>query len=310
VDTYVNPTSLGLKAEISINLNHINSMGGSVYPRFRAQLQLKLTEESGRNAESIQAISLGSMTSEWFLANEKIGDGIPFLVNHEALTYRPYSDTIHLDVDIPPDTKRIEAIERFRAGKSLTSCLRFKISAMAFGQSGNNPTSNAYELRSTSSINGQITFTIPDTQWREKVLPELGYGKVIAIELPAVPIESVKSLEHSYKALEQAQKQFQLGHYDDAVGKCRVALDRFFEQVDKGDGSGKKIPKLKRSWETRLGESTYRWLDESLSAIKDAANKPHHSPNNHFDRLAAQMLMMVSTALISYAASYEGNGNE
>lgn len=137
---------------------------------------------------------------------------------------------------------------------------------------------------------------------REKVLPRLGYGKVMAIELPVISIESCKALEHSFKALEKAQRHFSYGMYDDAVGACRVALEQFFEPMDKGDGSGKTIPKLKKSWESQLGKASYEWLNTSISSIKDAANKPHHSANDHFDRFGAQMLLTVTTALISYAA--------
>jgi len=293
-----------LNIEVQVEGNNVQSNGGNLYPKLVVPLVFNVKGLKGDNCCSIQ---LGTIQSELVVAGQRVADSIPYQLNR--LVFECDQDE-HIYLEFPLDEHRLEWIEQQRNG-SMEGSLRLKVSCLTLGDGRGNQTNvNQPVFRDATTIHGDIPFTVADTQWREKVLPGLGYGKIIAIELPAVPIESVKSLEHSYKALEQAQKQFQLGHYDDAVGKCRVALDQFFEQVDKGDGSCKKIPKLKRSWETKLGESTYRWLDESLSAIKDAANKPHHSPNNHFDRLAAQMLMMVSTALISYAASYERNGNE
>jgi hypothetical protein len=209
-------------------------------------------------------------------------------------------------LEFPLDARRIEWIEQLRQG-SLAGSVRISIATLVLGQARvtRDEPPPPVVFREAVATNGEVPFTVSDTQWREKVLPMLGYGKVIAIELPAIPIESIQELDHSFKALTQAQKLFQIGHYDDAVAKCRTALEQFFELVEvaNSDGSKKKIPILKKSWETRLGQATYVWLNESLGAIKDAANKPHHSPNDHFDRLGAQMLIMITTALISYAAN-------
>ena len=303
---YINSTSLGVKAKAIVN--NISGTGGVTYPRLCMQLTFQLNEDNGHDCHQIQALVFGVFTAELNIGNEKIGDALPVSISRMGMTYHPYEDQQCVQVEVPLDPRRIEMMEQFRNGKSFTGYLRFSLGVNVFGfpRGPKDSFSDFVGLRDASKIDGQVSFTVPDTQWREQVLPGLGYGKVIAIELPAVPIESIQSLEHSFKALEQAQKQFQLGHYDEAVGKCRVALDPFFELVQKGDDPEKKIPKLKKSWETRLGESTYRWLDESLGTIKVASNKPHHSPNNHFDRLGAQMLMMVITALVSYAARQDG----
>jgi hypothetical protein len=125
------------------------------------------------------------------------------------------------------------------------------------------------------------------------------------IELPRVPIESCAALKDAFDALQQAQRLESQGLYDDAVGKCRVALEPFFELVEKVDPATKvktRVPILKTSWETKLGKATYDWLSASFRAIKDPANKPHHSPKSYFDQLDAQMVMNVTTALIAYAA--------
>ena len=296
-------TNSGLKVEASIKPENVSGHGGGVLPRLNFQVRLVIAEEKGWGQQQpVQAWSLGTLSGEFLVGSEKVADIRAYSIDRRMLGGQNYPIDVYINIEVQLDDRRIEWLELKRAGKSFEAKLRINLQVQIFGH---NPHTESFPcgLLDVSTIQGEIPFTVPDTHWRERVLPGLGYGKVMVVELPAVSLEACKALEHSYKALEKAQKQFAFGLYDEAVGSCRVALDHFFEQVDKGDGSGKTIPKLKKSWESRLGEATYQWLDSSLGAIKSEANKPHHSPNDHFDRLEAQMLMMITTALISYAAT-------
>ena len=293
----------GLKIESSFDVASINGIGGSIFPRLVFQVKLHVSDEvSWHLRDQIQAWSFGTLTGELLVGGyEKVGDIRTCSLNNMRLGNLNYPTDLYVNIEIPLDTKRIEWLEQRRAGKSFEAKISIDLQVQSFGFSRHTPQFPS-GLMDVSSIRGEIPFIVPDTQWRERVLPGLGYGKVIVVELPAVSLESCAALEHSFKALENAQKQFSLGLYDETAGSCRVALDQFFEQADKGDGSGKTVPKLKKSWEPRLGAATHQWLDAALGAIKDATNKPHHSPHNHFDRLGAQMLLMITTALVSYAA--------
>lgn len=298
-------TNSGLKVEASIRPDGVNGQGAEILPRLFFQVRLVINEEhSYGRQQPVQAWSFGVLTGELLIGSEKVADIRPYSINNRMLGGQNYSNEIYLNIEIPLDARRIEWLELKRAGKSFEATLRINLQVQSFGQ---NLHTRDFPcgLLEASTIQGDIPFTIPDTHWRERVLPGLGYGKVMVVELPAASLEACKALDHSYKALEKAQMQFALGLYDGTVGSCRVALDQFFEPAEKDDGSGKTVPRLKKSWERRLGEATYQWLDSSLGAIKAEANKPHHSPNNHFDRLEAQMLMMITTALISYAAAQE-----
>lgn len=293
----------GLQVEASFNVENIQGIGGSLLPRLYFQVKLKIDDEHGsRLREKIQAWSFTTLTGELVVGNcEKIADIKTCSLNGIRLATQNYPTDLLLNIEIPLDARRIEWLEQRRAGKSFGALLRIELLVQCFG-SNQHTLEFSSGLMEVSSIRGDIPFIVPDTQWREKVLSGLGYGKVMVVELPAISLASCAALEHSFKALENAQKQFSLGLYDETAGSCRVALDQFFESADKGDGSGKTVPKLKKSWEPRLGAATHQWLDDALGAIKDSTNKPHHSPHNHFDRLGAQMLLMVTTALVSYAA--------
>jgi hypothetical protein len=91
------------------------------------------------------------------------------------------------------------------------------------------------------------------------------------------------------------------------VAKCRVALDPFFELEKKvetigGEQTVSRVPVLRRSCETRLGQATYVWLSSALRAIKEAANPVHHSPSAHYDQLESQLILTNTTAFVAYVA--------
>lgn len=304
--------NIGLGVEATLNPEWVNGIGGATFPCLTFQVSIFVREEAGsRFAASTQAVSFGMLTGELFVGSDKIGDATPVSIDRAGMQYKPYQDEIHLTLEFPLDARRIEWLEQKRSGKSMEGRLKINLAVQVFGlpQNPSSPFASNVGLTTASNIQGEIPFTIPDTHWRERVLPALGYGKVIAIELPAIAMDACKALDHSFKSLEKTQHQFLLGDYDQTAGFCRMALDRFFQPADKGDGSGKTIPKLGKNWEAKLGKATYDWLDVAFSAIKADTNKSHHSPNNHFDRLGAQMLLIVTVALVSFAASeLEANG--
>lgn len=310
MSTPLNAINTGLKVEASVTVSNLTGLGEVVFPRLAFQVKLNLNEEvGGFQQNKVLGRLFGILTGELIIGSEKISDIKTYSVNRSVFSGQPYPIEESLNVEIPLDSRRIEWIERNRAGRSFEASLRIVLQVQIFW--GNSRSEDIpYGVPSVSTIQGDIPFTVPDTHWRERVLPGLGYGKVMVVELPAVSLESCKSLEHSFKALENAQKRFNLGLYDETAGSCRVALEKFFESADKGDGSGKIIPRLKKSWESCLGNATYQWLDSALGAIKTATNKSHHTPHNHFNRLGAQMLLTVTTALISYAAQYNATINE
>lgn len=154
-------------------------------------------------------------------------------------------------------------------------------------------------IKDHHTLEAKVPVVIPRSVWLERVLPQTGYGKIHIIELPVVPIEKCANLKASCDALRQAQELHKQGFYDEAVGKCRLALEPLFEENEA------KKKTLKRSWETRLGKVTYDWLNASFIVLKEPTNKAHHSPATYFDQLDAEMLLAVTTALVAYAAQAE-----
>ncbi len=199
-------------------------------------------------------------------------------------------------VAIPLDRVRLATLENQRNGGDMKLTFDFELSVdelVVLKRLNLGYNSVVWGLKDHHSISANhIQIVIPRSNWINQVLPATGYGKIHIIELPAIPIESSSQLRAAHSALLQAQEMYNQGFYDDTVGKCRLALEPFFEVNE-----AKKMI-LKTSWETRLGKATYNWLNEASIALKQPTNRPHHSPAMYFNRLAAQMLLAVTTAVV------------
>jgi hypothetical protein len=213
-----------------------------------------------------------------------------------------------IHVEIPLDRIRLATLERERKGGDLRLRLDFELFCDELFEVARAPVgypSPIWGIKEHHCLYLKAPVVISRSAWVQNVLPQTGYGKIHIIELPAVPIEKCANLKVSCDALCQAQEFHKQGHYDEAVGKCRLALEPFFEDSEQLAPNGGRKKVLKRSWETRLGKLTYDWLNASFIALKEPTNKPHHSPASYFDQLDAQMLLAVTTALVAYAAQFE-----
>ncbi len=292
-------------AEIDVDEARSLGAGGVAYPRLCVPACLHLRGVRGTGPADLAFTDLFAQL--WIAQDvDRIADALPLKIHtigsvawHQALDESFY-------LEFPLDAVRVAQLERLRNGGDLTFRLDLKLSAQEFG-----PPHEAKEdapvrctLRRLHRLTAQLVFTVPKSVWIEQVLPRLGYGMVHIIEFPAASLDSCAELAQSFQALHQAQELHKLGLYDDAVGKCRVALDKFFELADKTgeDGAKRRVPILKRSWEAKLGKDTYTWLDGTLGAIKQAANLAHHSPNAHYSQLDSQMILAITSAVVSYAA--------
>ena len=212
----------------------------------------------------------------------------------------------HIFLQIPIDHRRLAVINRLRKGGDVKMRLDFElmIDELFPLVDTKSPLRNiAWGFLYSQVVPRQMSLTILRSEWTDRVLAGTGFGKTYLLELPTIPLAKCKAVKASFDALQEAQKLEGEGYYNEAVAKCRIALEPFFEMVDKPDGAGRnmKVPALKASWELRLGKATYDWLNASLVAVKGAANKSHHLSSSSFEQTEAQMLLIVTSALVAYA---------
>lgn len=211
-----------------------------------------------------------------------------------------------VQLEIPMDRTRLALINRLRNGGDVT--LRFDLELLVdelveVARVPDTLRPSVWGLVERHHTQGKLTATIPRSTWLEQVLPGTEFAKVHIVELPAIPIDTCSDLKVSFDALQQAVKLEGMDFHNEAVAQCRIALEPFFETVQVPDGSGGTKPRrvLKAAWQTRLGQRTYDWLSGSFLAVNQATNQPHHPSSSGFDQMEAQMLLMITTALVSYA---------
>lgn len=288
------PTNSRFSIEVHIDTNNLSGNHEGCESILVINTSFKINAEHRWKENNAKIAHLGHVSGSLFMGNGLIAHAIPSSVNR---MYRyEYPDNFYISFQFQINQQQIEWIEKRRAGNDLSLTLDFHIATQIHSENG---------IFDAMDTNQRIEFTVPGRKWQEEHLPQLGFGKIISIEMPAIPLESIEENKHAYKALKKANDLFIHSYYNEAVGQCRLALEKFFEYVDAIDNNGKpkKIPQLKKSWQTKLGQTTYEWLNTTLGSLKDATNKPHHSPNSHFDRVGAHLVLMITTAVVTYAGS-------
>jgi hypothetical protein len=290
-------------ASLRLDESQVNGYGSPSAPRLMMQFQIDF---GATKIPANRRIDFRQFTSRLQFGNiyiEGVPSYTPLSLSERMPSYNGYS----VQVEFPTTPAVIAAIERERAGGNVKATVWAYLEYEDMRLVGNDPQDQQAQVwgvarRDRMQANGTAEFSA--SAWTTRVLPQVGYGVVHVLEFPAAPLEQYEGFADSFKALKQAQERHAAGLYDDAASKCRIALDKFFETVEVDDGKGgkKKRPKLKASWETRLGKATYEWLDNALGALKGATNTSHHSPNEHFDQLESQILIAITTSLVAYTA--------
>ena len=290
-------------AELDIDVSRLSGNGGADYPHLMWQLEMVLQPPR----TPLNDYAFRSATAQIYFANgPKIADARPISLHRIVHGYQTYAGSEYLNWEFPLDAHRVEVIERQRQGGSLQFRLDIQIQLDEFGALPAHAESQRPPLWGLTNVHWmtlQEPFQVTQTDWIERVLPNLGYGKVHIVEFPAASLDACAALAQSFKALKQAEEKHRLGFYDDAAGKCRLAIEPFFDHEPAASHpESRKIPVLKKHWETKLGKATHDWLKATLGSIKEAANPPHHSPNEHSSQLDSQMILAVTTAVVAYIA--------
>src|SRR5579859_3384432 len=289
-------------AEVAIETNGINGIGGAQSPALAVTLQVlfRCPKDPGTTINFRELRCRVSPFEGTYFALS-----LPVYLNYR-LTPGTESSGNSVYMEIPLDQRRLALLNRLRKGGDVKLRLDLELLAdelVEIARPQNPPGTSIWGLKEHHRMFSKVPAEIPRSKWIEQVLPQTEFAKIHILELPAIPLESCAAMKAAFDALQHAYKLESQGFYDDAVAKCRVALEPFFERAEIIDDKGekRKVPILKSSWQTQLGRVTYDWLNAALIAMKRAADEPHHLSSSSFGQLEAQMLLAVTTSLIAYA---------
>jgi hypothetical protein len=295
--------SIGQYQFITLRLDDaaVNGYGAAVAPRLLLQPYLDISFPTMGPGRKIELLRLSARLE---FGEQLFVDALPAVLSVGVSTSHPVLPNYVVTLEFPMSAAIVGALERLRKGGNLKASFSATLEFQDLRLAGGSFPNETWVIAARHIQFATAHAEFPSSAWVTRVLPSLGYGVVHVIELPAVPLQKNAKFADAFQALEQARDRHAAGLYDDAAAKCRIALEQFFETVEVPDEKERlrKVPRLKKSWETRLGKATYEWLNSDMCAVRFGANPTHHSPHNHFDQLESQLLLAVTVALVTYVA--------
>lgn len=259
-------------------------------------VSVKFEHPGGQN-EKLQLLGAGA---KLYAAQKSIPIGETWQPNSWFLRE---NEPFHLHFSIPVTAEIIEKIEQSRKGNIhfLLECtLQLgKYEPISLAGQGNQRIEKHFMTEAITGSNGQVKFEIEQSQWVNKILYSWKLNQTSLIELPSYTNVVPDEYQESRDELDEALRYFNNGDYDKAVGHCRAALEPFKRKMNELKAHIKSTHDFE--WMNDISEATEKWLDTMLRQTFHFAAKTHHAPSiGHFDRADAQIITMVTTAIIGY----------
>jgi hypothetical protein len=287
----------GTVQEFSIYIDQIKGTGGPDYPCLTVPIKFDFLPISDQHRTF--GFEVPILRGELYATNTRFKCSEQIVIPHVIKVHEKVSTIIGFN--FPLNDVALHKLEKHRQG-NIVFHLTFTLQVGIFSSL---PIQNAFNFRVPSFLNsfetiqGHISFEIEQSQWVKKILPELGYKSIKLIELPGASEVIPEEYSLSLIELDEARRYFTNGEYDKSVAHCRSAIEPF----------KRKLPELKNflqsqsefRWANEVMVATDEWLDKMIKATWSFTSKPHHVPSiSHFGRTDAEILMMITTAIIAY----------
>jgi len=148
----------------------------------------------------------------------------------------------------------------------------------------------------------QNTLSIPRSTWIDRILPGLGYGRSVLIELPLVRTPPLpEAYKNAAKALVNAQSAFSRDDYRAAVKYGREVTEHLQNSCS---GDSKSITNFCSEFlEPIIGESKSKAVDASLNGTRKITNSGSHANTFLADRATAAYLIETLALNLRYISA-------
>lgn len=293
---------LGSNKELTIVTDQIVGSGGANGPILMVPIKIDLGKGFEINRRVISRVDVLSVKGEL----KSTPGEIQCSEGYKILTRNISGQTVYEEyLNFPLTNEVVNKIEKYRIGK-VTFWLQIYFQIGLYEEVTLNDGSVRSFMVGTETALGQIQFEIEQSRWVNSILPKLGHLSYKLIEIPLASQVLPAEYGASLAELEEARKYFDLGDYDKAVAHCRSAIDPF-KQIKTRELREFVESKSELEWINTVVDSTGDWLDKILKATSGFASKTHHLPSvGHFGRTDAEILMMITTAIIAYVGKIKG----
>jgi hypothetical protein len=152
-----------------------------------------------------------------------------------------------------------------------------------------------------------IVFTIPKSQWVEKLLPQLGYGRLELIEVRISNGIRAEGLPKAVQEVREARAYLANGDWEKAIAHCRNALEAILDsrplQLTGVPKFSVKVNTFIHEHLASLGEKQSKLLAEEMNLLWEVCSKAAHpSPPDYFKRADADFIVRNTTAILEYVS--------
>jgi hypothetical protein len=293
---------------LALDVPRLRAEGAPVYPQLIVPLRLAITTDAV--AEGRGKLRLWSVSCSLFQNTNLLSDH-----QGDVLDLHCYANDSGQEIQLrfPLDLSRLEHIERLRMD-DLPFALRGKL---VLEVTRDQPTVEQPRPQPSTSpvpsglfaVSFQLDFVVPRSQWTTALLPRLGWSAIRIVELPVPTTPAWKeTFSMALTELDEAQRLFKEGNFDQTVAHCRSAIEPFrkkaqdLKQTLKDARSSAEVAAKEFGLLHAMASDTADWLTGQLERHHTLASVAHHVPAvGHFSRDQAHALLLHTTALVIYA---------
>jgi hypothetical protein len=153
-------------------------------------------------------------------------------------------------------------------------------------------------------------FTISRSHWIEKILPELGYGRIELLEVRVSPsLSTNEDSPSAVGAIRRAKDLLVDGDWNKAVAHCRIAIETI---PDTGTLQLNGMPEFDSRVDTfvtellvpKLGKQEAKLLADGMKSLWRFCGKPVRTGySDGFKRPDAEFIVRYTTAIVDYVGS-------
>jgi len=288
----------GSIAKITFEIQNIQASGGPEFPKLVFPLEVKLApfHNFSPGKDLIHPVSWMFISGELFSPQQRavarFRDDVNIFADSSASHER------QLRLEIPLDLMTVVRMEESREG-DLWAGLKFNcfFAVHVSGAVG----VQRFETGTTEPL----YFSIPRSQWLERLLPQLGYGKLELIEVRISNGVRPEGLPKAVQEIRQARSYLAEGDWEKAVIHCRKTLETILDsrqlQIPAASRFALKVDTFIHDHLSSLSGGQAKLLAEEMKLLWEVcSSSAHPSPQDYFKRADAKFIVRNTTAILEY----------
>lgn len=200
-------------------------------------------------------------------------------------------------LEIPLDILTVERIEQARPGDFVGA---LKCRALLAVHAHDNGSVEKFVMAESQPTG----FSISKSHWIERILPQLGYGRLELLEVRlsnAMPPDY--GLPKAVAEIRRARDFFVAGEWDKAVAQCRMAIETIPDSRPlKLNGTPRFAQKVDTfvNEHLKVGDEEAKFLAGGMNALWAVCSRPVHPSASTFRRADAEFILRNTTAIVEY----------